>query len=270
MYTSWSHKLYWCQKRKGVYHCLLQLKHVNFWMPRSFVWTQPDDTNALKAYIDALHEKNKAVSSVCEDKGMAIDMAYEEAPANVEMVRIDPVKLMAFLRGEYVLEIPCTGRLLAVDSPKKKTTYMPQEVQAALLAADGPLAEMYTTKLRALVNSGRPVLAMTEKEIENPTFKALGIEAWKPNNNIQTDEPEIQAQPEDSEAPEEKKEIEISRVEHETYTEVNSTYNTYFIRRYYRGKDPFYGASSYDTKSWSVFFMDQPIYDTIFQHEMSA
>ena len=58
------------------------------------------------------------------------------------MIRLDPVKLMALLRGEYELEIPCTGRLLAVDSNKHKTTYMPQEVQAALVAMDGPLAEM--------------------------------------------------------------------------------------------------------------------------------
>lgn len=267
----WSHRLFYCQKRKGTFLCRIQLKDVNHWLPRSFLWTLPDEPDTLRAYIDALHEKNKTVSSLWEGKGAAVDHVYESAPEGA-IIRLDPFKLMAILRGEYVLDVPCTGRLVLVEDNQRKT-YMPQDIQVSLLAADGPLADLYLKTLRDRQAAGLPLLCMTEKEFESPTVKAHHIEVWNPKMNLDKTLrliAPVQPSQETAATPEVDKETEISRVEHETYREVNYTCAGYFVRRLFRDEKPFWAGSSYDTKQWSIFFIDQPIFDAIFQPEMSV
>lgn len=263
----WSHRLFWCQKKNKHFICRIQLKDVNHWLPRSFVWTLPEDPDSLRAYIDALHEKNKTVTALWENSKAAIDHVYEAAPEGA-IIRLDTVKLMAILRGEYVLDIPCTGRLLMV-SDRQQAKYMPQEVQAALLAADGPLADMYLQALKDRVASRQPLMVMTEKELESPVVKAHHVAVWQPGMNLPQTVPVPVEEPEQKTGFQEK-EIEVGRIDHGTYVEVNYTCGKYFVRRLFRDNEPFYAASSYDAKSWEIFYVNQPLYDTLFQPEMSA
>lgn len=265
MHSSWTHKLYWCRKVKDVYQCRLQLKHVNYWMPRSFVWKDTEDVVSLKKYIDAIHAKDKTISSLYEDKNLVDNLEYEEAPP-VDMIRVDPVKLLAILRGEYVLEIPCTGRIIPAD-PERKGKYMPQDIAAPLLAADGPLDEMYTRELRARVASGLPILCLNEKELTGKAVREANIELWNPGINIQTNQPAAEALPVETNDPLVEKEIEISRIDHGAYIESVSSFKNYFIRRLTIEGHLIYGATSYDRMNWSVFYIEQVAYDTLFQPE---
>lgn len=268
---SWSHKLYWCQKNKGTVVCTLSLKGVNYWMPRKFVWTDKDDLTSLHQYIDALHSKNKAISSVYEDKGMAVEHEYEPVP-DVEMVRVDPLKLMAILRGEYVLDIPYPAKVVLADPAKKQNKYMPLEVAAALLAADGPLANLYLKTLRERVAQGLPVLCMSEQELKGKPARDNGIELWDPNQHIRTETQADDVVHESTEHPEEPslKETEVSTTDHGTYIETITSCSNYFIRRLLLDGKVFYAGSSYDGKQWSVSFIEQAIYDTVFQPETAT
>lgn len=261
---NWSHKLYWCQKNKGTVVCTLSLKGVNYWMPRKFVWTDKEDLTSLHQYIDALHAKNKAVSSVYEDRGMAVEHEYEPAP-EVEMIRVDPVKLMAVLRGEYVLEIPYAAKVVLADPTNKVNKYMPLDVAAPLIAADGPVADLYLNKIREMVGQGVPILCLSEAELKSKPARDVGVELWSPNSQIETSVPVVLEREEQETSS--NKETEVSTVDHGTFVETITSCENYFIRRLLVDGKVFYAGSSYDGKQWSVSYIDQTIYDTVFQPE---
>lgn len=264
---NWSHKLYWCQKNKGTVVCTLSLKGVNFWMPRKFVWTDKDDLTSLHQYIDALHSKNKAISSVYEDRGMAVEHEYEPVP-DVEMIRIDPVKLMAILRGEYVLDIPYSAKVVLADPTNKINKYMPLDVAAPLIAADGPVADLYLNKLRELVGQGLPILCMSEEELKGKPAREAGVELWNPNHSIESAIPVVETHEREEQSPTQAgKETEVSTTDHGTYIETITSRSNYFIRRLLLDGKVFYAGSSYDGKQWAVSYIEQAIYDTVFQPE---
>ena len=264
--------------RGETFVCTFQLKDANHWLPRTFVWNDRD-RDALMSYIDALTEKNKTVAAMWETKGVPTEHVYVAAPECI--IRLDPAKLMAVLRGEYALEVPAYGRIM-LTSEGQQLVYMPQAVEASLLAADGPLAELYLKRIRQMVGAGEPVVCMTRKEFDSPSVKAIGLTLWNPKGNLTGDiKPPKRipffTQDLTEQAPEsapvqrnEAEEIEINRVEHSTHLEINYTKGDYFVRRLFLDEMEFYVASSYDGQQWDVFSVDQAIYDTVFNHELAS
>lgn len=275
------HKFYYCRKKGNSFVCNYAIKNANFWLPRSFIWHDAQDMNGLRAYIDALTFNNKTVTSLWEEKRMATDHVYEPEPEG-GVVRLDALKLMAFLRGEYVLEVPAKGRIVLSDKGGKPT-YMPLEAHVALVN-DPQLVHDYIARLRELVNTNKPILCVTREQIKDAKSKALEVDVWNPFcnvtgthefpqvNSLTSDAPashSFASNFKENTAPEqEDKEVEVSRVAHDSYLEINYTTKHYFTRRYFlKDGAPFYGASSYDGIKWTVFFVEQTIYDTIFAAE---
>lgn len=266
--TSWTHQFFWCHKKNGTFVCKFQIKNANFWLPRSFVWTDAKDATALRSYLDALTHKDKKLTVLLEEKGLAIDHVYEPEP-ECGVVRVDPFKLMALLRGEYVLEIPCSGRLLARDAGSKNAKYMPQEAQAFLLADRGLIHDAYVQRLREMVNAGEPVLCLTEEQANDPKMKELGVEIWNPASNLKKI-PSF-SNPAAIEGNATEHERELTRTQHDNHVEIIYVCGEYFTKRLYLlDGTPFFGASSYDKQKWSIFFSDVVMYDSIFAAECAS
>ena len=264
MNASWTHRFFWCQKSAGKFKCRFQIKNANFWLPRSFVWTNGNDPDSLRAYIDALTDRNATVTTLWEDKGIAIDLEYQEEPAG-GVVRLDPMKLAAFLRGEYVLEVPCYGRLITSEGGKNDDrVFMPLEVQAPLLAASGEIHDLYVQRLRALVGSGAPIMCLTKEELSSDKAASHNLKTWNANGNIAVNSQTSTTPAASTEA----HEVEISTIDHGVYIERIVSVADYFIRRLTVKDKPFWTGSSYKaTGPWQPFFVDQAIYDVVFQPE---
>jgi len=264
---SWTHQFFWCQKKGSTFVCRYQIKNANFWLPRSFIWTDASDKTTLRAYLDALTHKDKKITVLWEEKGLAVEHVYEPEP-ECGVIRVDPLKLMAVLRGEYVLEIPMTGRILGVEE-KHLNHYMPQEVQAALVADSGLIHDAYVRRLQQLVNAGKPVICLTKEQANSPKMKELGIEIWNPATNLNGDTKFTDMAPKEIvEGMATDQEQELDRVQYEMHLEITYACQNYFTRRLFLlDGTPFWSASSYDRHKWSVFFSLTDIYDSVFSAE---
>lgn len=263
---NWTHRFFWCQRTSTKWVCRYQIKNTNFWLPRSFVWTLWDDPDTLKIYIDALVTGNKTVSALWEQKGAAVDHEWEAEPAN-GVVRLDHVMLAAFLRGEFVLEVPAHGRVILSGKGQQMASYMPQEVQAGLIADEGPLHDMYLQRLQHLVGAGRPIIALEKEKFQSGAAK---IQAYHPGASIAVAPPAEQGVPS---VAEENPETEVARFEHEGYLETIFSRGEYFVRRLNAlDHTPFWAGSSYSAHGpWEQFFVDQPLYDALMmQHEAAV
>jgi hypothetical protein len=232
------------------------------------VWTDINDTTTLRAYIDALTYKDKRTASLWEENRLAVEHVYEPEP-DCGVIRVDPLKLMAVLRGEYVLEIPMTGRILGCDEGTKSAKYMPQEVQAALIADSGLIHDAYMRRLQQLVNAGKPIICLTTEQANSPKMKELGVEIWNPATNLNGDTKFTDAAPKEIvEGMATDQEQELDRVQHEMHLEITYACQNYFTRRLFLlDGTPFWSASSYDRYKWSVFFSLTDIYDSVFSAE---
>lgn len=85
---------------------MFSFKHVNFFLPRSFVWTSPDDLPGVCAYIDLLMRKDTVGAKVIEDTGAATDHVFVEYHRDAPIVQLNPSHMIAILRGEMPFEVP--------------------------------------------------------------------------------------------------------------------------------------------------------------------
>ncbi len=265
--VSWVHKFFWCQKQGTQWVCRYQIKNTNFWLPRSFTWTIADDTDTLKVYIDALVTRNKTVSTLWEEKGAAIHHEYIPEPEG-GVVRLDAVKLTAILRGEFVLDVPAYGRVVMSDGGHKSALYMPQEVQASIIADGGPVHEFYMKRLQELVGAHLPIVALEKDKFKGGEAK---VQCYSPGAAIAVPMlPASDVAP--SDIPAVPNETEIARFEHEGYIEIISTLDSYFTRRLATlDGTPFWGGSSYSSQGpWKQFFINDLLYSAVLHPEATS
>ena len=267
--VSWTYKFFWCHRVGKIIRCRYQVKHANYWLPRSFIWTKPDLVPDLHAYIDTITDQRTTDAAAWEINGSVVEVEREEPPAGVEMVRVDPTLLCALLRGEYVLDIPVTSRLVCASNFRDLNRYIPVEASAALIAADSFVKKAYIQKVREMAAAGQPLFYMPEPVAEGK-LKEWGIKPYMPGMqrieagknagvSVAAETPVFDG--EEKESAPAAEDIEISRIDHGSHFEIISMIHgvqTYYCRRLVRsGKQIWCGTSFSPSGPWRVFEEDR-------------
>lgn len=158
---TWFHRGYMCflKQRERQCRCIYKVNNCNLWMPREFLW-QNSSKMDCNHYIDLLVRKQIADAKVLEDQGLVKDAVYDTNNLpDRPFVNVHPVRLLAMLRGEEVLEIPMDAR---IRFKPHHNHYTVNDVDAAIFGKE--LTEEYIRSLRRIVGEGRPIIAVNTPE----------------------------------------------------------------------------------------------------------
>lgn len=251
----WHHRGYRLTiKQKRVINCVWLVEGCNMWLPREFLWDS-GNKEECQHYIDLIAAKKMVEAKLIEETGIIKEAVYDTTEqGRKRIVKLNPVRLMAIVRGEEFLEIPVDCRVHITDRRMSM-----HDIDAALFSDE--LTAEYVRQLRAL-NGNRPVIAAAISE----NMKKYGVDTHAENqhtgcNLALTDAAPVRAsQPED--VPPEPSEIPISATDHNTYTETVSLLTIegkapYFVRRLIRDRYLLWSGTSFHANGpWTRYYID--------------
>ena len=267
---SWFYRGYMCfmKQRERQIRCIYKIPQCNLWMPREFFW-QNSSKNDCCHYIDLLARKRIADAKTIEESGMAKELVYDNSTPNPEdrpFVNIHPVRLLAMLRGEEVLEVPIDARI-RFKPAGGKGSYTSNDVDAAIFGDE--LTEEYLRTIRRFVGEGRPIIASampSEKVLlEKYGFRLIDEKMHSGANlDIARDELNIPATGvEMPVSPAPVAETPVSSIAHPSHTETVSlitgnNQRPYFVRRLLRQQHLLWSGTSYQADGpWTEYHRDQ-------------
>jgi hypothetical protein len=240
--------------------CVYTMKHCNIWLPREFFW-ESNSVEDCSQYIDLLCLKKLIEAKKFDDAKLATEHVYaSERLEKSNYVNISPVRLMALLRGEEILDIPITSRIRFVVSNKRYTV---NDIDAEIFGKD--LTDAYFNALTNAVQNGRPV-AVVSNLTEKNTARKYGLNLVDHRStsgcNISLNAELAPESQEVSYSPSPVEETLVKSEEHSTHTETVSLITgqnarPYFVKRLMRGQHLLWCGTSYTaTGPWTEYQRD--------------
>ncbi len=264
---------YYTRGKRDRRECVYLVKFGNFFLPRSFSWMEPENIEGLKSYIDALCTRNIGASAPWEDRGVAVDLVHQPAPEDVPMVWVSPERLLAVLRGEDPLQIPANAQVRITSHSTGNGRQLPVELQAEVLANEGPLFDRYVALIRQHVGSDKPLFY-----IETPPTKlrkglvpylgSTGANLPANDGILEHDEPSVTPKPIPTAPPRSIAEEPYATTAHNGYEEiishVRNVERPYFVRRLVRQQSVFWAGTAWLAAGpWVVYHEDKTIADAL-------
>lgn len=242
--------------------CVYNMKHCNIWLPREFFW-ESTSVEDCGQYIDLLCLKKLIEAKKFEDAKLATEHVYtSESLEKSNYVNISPVRLMALLRGEEILEIPITSRIRFVASNKRYTV---NDIDAEIFGKE--MTEAYFNALSHAVQNGKPI-AVVSNLSEKITARKYGMNLVDHRSTSGCNlalNAELVPEGEtlqDVSSPSPVEETIVSSIEETTHTETVSLITgqgtrPYFVRRLMRGQHLLWCGTSYTaTGPWTEYQRD--------------
>lgn len=226
------------KKRKVEY----SIKYANFFLPRGFVWVTNSDSD-LEDYIDALVNKKQLLASQYEEQGCAIDHVYVEEPPS-EVLKLSSQLIMAFLRGEFPLEV-ALGTRIRITDPERLGRMVTHTIDCG--AAEQGVLEYYKQAILDRARTGKAL--WLEDRIPGLRPIKAAIPADREDYNLAAAEehgvPCVTAAPD----PPQEETISTRQIgEHTQVISVALAEQPYFVRRIFRPDGVLVGVAT----AWSA------------------
>jgi hypothetical protein len=261
---TWFHRGFMCflKQRLRQIRCIYKVNGCNLWIPREFVWQNSSKADC-NHYMDLLCRKQIADAKAIEDQGLVKDAIYDPGISEDRpFVNISPMRLLAMMRGEEVLEIPVDAR---IRFRPNNNHYTVNDIDAAIFSKE--LTEEYLRSLRRVVGEGRPIIAVNTPE-EKALLEKYGMRLVDAkmhsgaNLDIAREEYGEPITTQTPGAPAPVTETEVSAKQFDTHTETVSliTGNSqlpYFVKRLLRHQHLLWSGTSYQANGpWTEYTRD--------------
>lgn len=260
---TWFHRGFMCflKQRVRQIRCIYKVNGCNLWIPREFIWQNSSRVDC-NHYMDLLCQKRIAEAKAIEEQGLVKDAVYDPgASEDRPFVNIPPVRLLAMLRGEEVLEIPVDAR---IRFKPHTNHYTVNDIDAAIFSKE--LTEEYLRSLRRLVGEGRPIIAVNTPE-EKTLLAKYGFrlidDKMHSGANLDIAREEYGADiSQTSPAPAPIDETPVSIVQFNTHTETvtlitGNNQRPYFVKRLLRNQHLLWSGTSFQADGpWTEYTRD--------------
>lgn len=252
----WYHRGYKCGVRqKKVIGCRFAIEGCNLWMPREFLW---DNGNVAecKHYIDLIAAKRMIEARAIEDKGLVKELVYDTSEqSRKRLITINPIRLLAMLRGEEFLEIPLDTRIRVADD-----RLAVRDIDAAILSEE--MTAEYIRQLKNICGT-QPIIAATITELKGLKNKySIEVPPERQHSAFNLALTDASETRNDEAPPEPMDQIPISGTDHGSYTETVSLITVrgkppYFVRRLIRDRYMLWSGTSFHANGpWTRYYTD--------------